>query len=256
MTKEHVYNQRSPGESKSEVHDSGVLSHASQDSGKSAKEQVTDQAGHGGMLWDAPSDVGSLTNVGTKPNMTGGTSFSQRAELDLLPPKFAAGDPSTKKSFSTPSAEGADAERAPLPRETHPLKPASEQRATPPAPPQTKVDTPNQAHDQTGALVTPLSLPHTGSISGLVDAFGPSVYGPTSYISEEHRVRLTVQKGSLETSGFAGPVTLERTAEVVIIDDKYYLATLFIHCQPDGSTFDKPLLLDVPKGISDKDQDL
>eukprot|EP00903_Cladosiphon_okamuranus_P014783 g13695.t1 len=66
------------------------------------------------------------------------------------------------------------------------------------------------------------------------------------YVSCEHGIRITVpeQPPDKRQQRSAGPILLERTAEVVKCGEEVVIITTIVHCFPSGATFDIPLLLD------------
>lgn len=72
------------------------------------------------------------------------------------------------------------------------------------------------------------------------------------YISDEHGIQLSVPAG-YSAQPPAGPILLERTAEVVVCGDQAFFIASVVHCFPCGARFDDtPLLLDFsPLGIGD-----
>eukprot|EP00903_Cladosiphon_okamuranus_P021649 g19903.t1 len=91
---------------------------------------------------------------------------------------------------------------------------------------------------------------------------GISIWAPTLqegevYVSDEHGVRVSVPGGRRSEAPqiVAGPVLLERRAEVITCGGDAFFITSIVHCFPSGARFAEPLLLEfefeVKEGTAD-----
>lgn len=87
-----------------------------------------------------------------------------------------------------------------------------------------------------------------------ISIWAPELKEGKEYVSDEHDVRISVpDQGCGDAEQFtAGPVLLERTAEVVECEGDDYFITSIVHYFPFGTSFAEPLVLEFGFEASDE----
>lgn len=91
-----------------------------------------------------------------------------------------------------------------------------------------------------------------------ISIWAPKLQEGEEYISDEHGVRLSFpdpQRGGAQQFP-AGPILLERTAEVVECGEGAFFITSIVHCFPSGANFAEPLLLEFAFEVKDGTADV